>query len=528
MAKKKTVFQRGEGKAFYPPQGSLSYVYLTSLQGEDSEEAKNLSAWAAGTIPSIANSFSAEGILTTAYSSLSGLIQTERDAENQFLSTQLKLSLEEVQSYGIKKLIDSFNKILNLESTYQQNVSRVKSMEEKNIQGYIDRLYSVANYELPKAIESFIESKLSSWETSEQLMSGQYDEEIKQEAAECLTKKIHQIYAEGTDADKRYSEFAQMMRNITSSDPLIGNLMRNYGIMPEQLRTSIEQKRKVNKKVTPQNVYLQRRGGNIFEDFVQQVLNSVTAGKGGISFNTAAFNNMKADHTIMYGINNGESLLKSVNKDLVVDTDSTRLKNIELFERFFNQIEKAKSSIVFISDKNYNLKAKTFADLKGFGAENPTLQNLGGVLAKANIGRVDEIVFALANTGPRRFNNSAASIERYLATKIANFLFDDVVITDQLDNNISSVSRIHVFNLGGIYVPLSVFLQGVYNSLTSLHGDYTEYVNVKYHATGIPYTEQTDGLTEGDWNQLYNHVISKSHVSMHFFGNFIDFISANL
>jgi hypothetical protein len=96
--------------------------------------------------------------------------------------------------------------------------------------------------------------------------------------------------------------------------------------------------------------------------------------------------------------------------------------------------------------------------MKGFAAETPTLANLGGVLARAGVNDIEDLVFALANTGPGRFNSTSDGMEKFIATKIANFLFDDVVITDALDNYSSSVNRIHVFNLGGIYVPLSVFL----------------------------------------------------------------------
>jgi hypothetical protein len=40
---------------------------------------------------------------------------------------------------------------------------------------------------------------------------------------------------------------------------------------------------------------------------------------------------MKADHLLTFGIDSPEDLLKQINGGLKIDDDSTRLKNIELF-----------------------------------------------------------------------------------------------------------------------------------------------------------------------------------------------------
>ena len=395
--------------------------------------------------------------------------------------------------------------------------------------GQMDRLYSIVNYELPSVLENTLKLILGeNLENIEGLMTGQYDEQIKKQCADALTEALRTKYSVGSEADKEYAEFAQMMRTITASDPLISNIMKNYGISGDQLRASIDAKRSKGQRVGSDNIFLQRRGGNVFEDFVQKVLDGIKSDGKTISFQTGALNNMKADHIIAIGINNAESLLKKLNYDNSVDNNSVRLKNIQLIENFLNNVEKANSSIVFVSDKNYNLKTDSFAAMKGFGAERPTLENLGGVLSRAGVDDIDDLIFGLANTGNMRINTSAAGMERYMATKIANFLFDDVVIADSLDDNISSINRIHVFNLGNIYIPLSVLLQGVYTSLMTIGADYTQYVNVKYSAAKISYTEQTDGLDPEDWNSLYNSVIKGSHVAFHFFGNFMDFVRQHL
>jgi hypothetical protein len=47
-----------------------------------------------------------------------------------------------------------------------------------------------------------------------------------------------------------------------------------------------------------------------------------------VAFHTGALNNMKADHIITFGIENQDKLFEDIYKDLEIDSNSTRLKNI--------------------------------------------------------------------------------------------------------------------------------------------------------------------------------------------------------
>jgi len=67
-------------------------------------------------------------------------------------------------------------------------------------------------------------------ENLEGLMTGMYDEQIRIKCAEALAKALRDKYAIGTDGDKYYAEFAQMMRSLTAGSPLIQNIMKNYGL----------------------------------------------------------------------------------------------------------------------------------------------------------------------------------------------------------------------------------------------------------------------------------------------------------
>jgi predicted hydrocarbon binding protein len=143
---------------------------------------------------------------------------------------------------------------------------------------------------------------------------------------------------------------------------------------------------------------------------------------------------MKADHIITIGLGNLEQkLTEIVNQEKGKGEASVRMKNIKALENFLTDIRDLTGSIVFVSDKNYRLDSQSFATQKGFAAESPSFENMGKIMGRAmskNMADLEDLIFVLANTGSGRINGEKEDIEKYLATMIGNFVFDDVVITD--------------------------------------------------------------------------------------------------
>ena len=140
---------------------------------------------------------------------------------------------------------------------------------------------------------------------------------------------------------------------------------------------------------------------------------------------------------------------------------SVRQKGIRTMEILFEQLKDAKGSLVILSNKNYIIN-EMFANgsdtrLPGFGAQTATnLKNLNALLSTVGMGRVSSLIDYLANAGDGMLLDLDEDILRVIAARIANFLFDDMSITPP-----SGLNVIHVFNLSGVYVPLSFILQGV-------------------------------------------------------------------
>lgn len=528
--------------SFYPDSVEKRYVYLTSLQLEEGSRPQEVYQEAVSEIQSARSNFLSGGAWSEAYSNLSALIATERQAEQGFLASNLKgVNLEQVKGYGFKEMIDAFNRILGFETTYRTNLERVLAMDLAGDggTGQIDRLYALLNYSLPDALEKALVAVLGdNPENIDKLTSGQFDDDLLQQCAEAVKQEVIKVYGENGSAAAEYVEFSSLMQRLLNEGPFVTQLMQAYGASPQQLRqqlTKVQEKVGSGKRasdVQPKDLMLQRQGGNVFEIFVEQVLQEIAPAIQGKAMSTGKLNNMKADHIISIGVDNLETRLKQlVGAQSGQGEASIRVKNIEALKAFFQDVRETTGSIIFISDKNYRLNSQAFASQKGFAAETPTFDVLEKVLSRAmtnDMSDLEDLIFVLANTGPGRINESKEEIERYLATKIGSFVFDDVVITDELNNNASSISRIHVFNLGNIYIPLSVFLQAVYDALRQMNNDFTNYVNVHISPAKISYKEQIDGLTQSDWEQLYQDTVTSGHVAFHFFGNFVQFVSQYL
>ena len=114
---------------------------------------------------------------------------------------------------------------------------------------------------------------------------------------------------------------------------------------------------------------------------------------------------------------------------------------------------------------------------------------------------------------------------KIIALNIASFLFDDITITDALDDIRSTPTVIHLFNLDGIMVPLSVFLEAAYVAFSQNALEYENYVKVHFTPGGNKEPNYPkDGLTMSDWEEFYNDKLQNSKVTIHFFGDFINFI----
>ena len=199
------------------------------------------------------------------------------------------------------------------------------------------------------------------------------------------------------------------------------------------------------------------------------------------------------------------------------EDDSNRVNTINKYEEFFRRYSEARGEIVFVSDKNYQIKA----DFGGFMAQSHvTLNNLEALLNKVGAEDTGALVDFLANCGEGMLlGNKDTEILDAVAVHIGHFLFDDLTITGAV-----GINRIHLLNLSGIYMPLSVYLEAILKSITESLSDIEGLVHVTFHGAGGPAASPWMNGKK-DWETFRKERISNSYVNVKFMKNFTAFIT---
>ena len=512
-----------------PNVNPRSFVYLDSLRAEPSI-IENTQYIQASELLRQSHKALSPKTLFQSYQALYELYIRERKAEVQFINERLKLNYDP-EDVSIKDLMDAINKLLNFESTYKANIKRIIEPQGKKSQ-QLEYLYYTTRFTLPDEI-----NKALDLEVIPLLKRNAYrldDPSLYEEVTDILRSTILNVLKsqytgkDMPDENKPYNEFMELVESLEGQDQLVSDLLTVYGVDPAQI------KKKVSNDVSVfdrnEKAFLKTRGGKglggfAFESFVEAIGRAVVSKSNGKVLSTGSLGNMKADQIFSFNLELDIQKLADLFEMTSEDEYSRRIKNIQAMEKMFKELEGAKGDIVFVSDKSYNFVGDTF---EGFTAESPSLRVVNKILDRAKINEqlIEHIIFIAANSGAGRANgNNIEDVRRFIASSIGNFMFDDTVISNELSSEgLSSVNRLHVFNLNNIYVPFSVLLKGLYDSLKRTDKDYKNIVNVGFSAMKIDYKEQKDGLTKKDWLDLYNSTLIKSKFHFHFFKNFADFI----
>ena len=202
------------------------------------------------------------------------------------------------------------------------------------------------------------------------------------------------------------------------------------------------------------------------------------------------------------------------------EDSSKRTNAINKYRQWFQLMKEAEGEIIFISDKNYQIDSK----FGGFTAQDRvTLANLLSLLNTVGANATSELIDFLANCGGDMLLGARQDeVLDAVATQIGHFLFDDLTIK----NADTNINRIHLLNLSGVYLPLSVYLEGIHHAVQEVQTDVKGFVSVSFvskpgaGAAASPWT--------GDWEEFRDARIHQSYVNVHFMANFASFITSKV
>lgn len=472
---------------------------------------------------------SAKGRGGKAIAELNRMIGMARAAEQAFLT-----------AHGLKnpgnnwsKLITGLNEILGTKESFNRNMQLLKQVVDGETKTYRD----VSDFFIKKLQSAIYESlQVDVNQSAYTILERAVRQAINKMAN--ITETIDSNGKLQTRRPKKDEEqlqaFAglfQVVEKILSLDILTQiNELLNLTDYIEQARQDViyNNTTKENKKRQKTLTYGGKGNkGTLAELLRNMVMQGIGSGYGnGLQWSTVenpgGFNykpdNFLATMNVSYN-----DAANYVRDEKLAKGRSNRSKGIATMEELYKRVGDAKGHIVLVSDKNYIIN-QAFVDKGGFVAQGATslnaLQGLFGALHITGF-NVDALINYLANVGGGMVESSADEhILKMIATQVGNFLFDDLSFSSVPVN----ANVVHVFNLSGIYVPLSIILEGVKRGVGNIQNtNLSSFVEVNFSASG----DQPDEWKkdEAPWTSFRNAKMANNTLSVNFLKDFASVIT---
>lgn len=265
-------------------------------------------------------------------------------------------------------------------------------------------------------------------------------------------------------------------------------------------------------------------GGNALElitSLIAAEIGNINIQNPGLTItgmHTGQSNQMKADTLLFVGRGsvNPDDYLQYVDRDTF--GNRVRMQNVDALDRYLKNLENNVEHVIAISDKNYSITSH----FDGINAqEKMNLQNAGLLLSQFGVDQVPDLINYLANCGAGTMIQGpvADAVRTELQSYIGYFLFDNLQIEI---NGSSKVNVVNLMNVSGMYIPLSVYLEGVYNAIQDAAANPSSLVSVSI-SLGGPTTQNV--WTPQTWGEFREEHETDSFISYKILKGIADFIS---
>jgi len=517
--------------SYYPHGGPAEFSYTEDFHqrfGETGQEAHNNLA---------ARSFAfSSGFRNgdAAIMNLNAMIQIARASEQNFL---IRHGFGSHATDNWSDLITGMNLIFSREGVFKRNVQIIQQVAEKKSNSYQDITGFFSSYVQSATREVFRQRGLNII-VDEQLMK-----EILQKAIKAMSKATDYIDENGRLKTTATKEEKETLESVRAFGEILGliNVFQNNTFFKEvsallELESFVQDTQKAmlynqeNKKrsALPQ---IKTTMKGYAKGTIQEIVEATTvplllqglpnvAGPGFTAAHTGG-NLGKAD--VIISSTTGTVNWNDLNKNGNNEEKSVRVNMIDACNKLYQDMHDMEGEIVMISDKNYFINDK-FKSRGGFEAQsNTTLENLEKLLDKVDAPfNVEYLIDYLANAGKDMImGNPMDGVLRNIATQIGHFLFDDLSITEVPNK----INIIHIFNLSGVYMPLSVYLEAAKEGIMATKADMEGFVKIGFHGDG---TEAKTPWTRTVFEEFRLGRITKTTISIHFMKNFVDFIAQHI
>lgn len=468
----------------------------------------------------------------------------------------------------IKIFIQNFNEILMGKQQFQATITRLRAALSKPNQGKDSRAPTIAswfsnalgtalnqnlNAFTSQNIDSLIAQDFSVWENQiDSIINKSIDDAFKNLLTKMEDKMGKEIYGTQSSWKEIYEAsqqmqgfnqyFQQMIRSKIDFDK-IKNIFQNEGVKITNkthrgFRKLIDSQSGLNLR----NEKKSRSLGGSVQEYIESIINSIglaaqsAASSGGRVFSAEK---MKTDNVTLYSYsekigdpNLAQRITDQLNEEM--NASNSLQDSVNIMENYWNNyLSKLDNSfIIYGSTKAYSMSS-SFAGFHGGGERS--LEDAKAIIAQAGFGSsVDDFINLAYNTGNGAIFSDQreevmAQLETALSAAVANLLFDDWVSIGQTSGG---TSAIHVLELNGLKVPISVFLIAAGKAMMAASNDTKKIVRIKVKLpTSYLYPEpiETKGghMSEiiAAWNEQAATSKKEASFSLTFLKNFKELIS---
>ena len=506
---------------WYPIDKLHQYSYVKSLKKRNPQlysEVSNLLAISRASML---------GSVEPSLKKLEALYKKERSKEENLIKALIK----DVPNYNAPKevgeYITTINQLFGIEEIFERNIKRIQAISQGSKMGRIDITSFFDSYlrDLldPNKNPKFFEGKVTEKDLKDLFyqamldMFSAVDDGIQ--AYSALADELRLLDLKTRDAvldDIFYLYFGKSLDELTKELDEISQI----SFEPSKIKITEGKGFHGNVMETAENLALR-----VFQKKLPKGIKTSLVGTGA--------SGAKADNLLTIGIELTDEQVALLTAASSPSQSSVRGQNIKRMEEFHKSLENSKQQgyIVEISDKNYNLTASSFDTDGGFTAQRKfKLNNLKDTLEKSRVrhDKIQDLIFILSNSGTDMINEkNYDEALHYLATLIAYILFDDIEIQNYIP---TQTQAIHLLNLDGVYIPLSVFLEATYQGFIALSAIPTDFVKLSFHeeTKTLKGVSSNEVKTQNHWVEFHNKRMAHTYIDIHFFRSFTEFITNNI
>ena len=458
------------------------------------------------------------------------------------------------------ELIKAINTNLGIKEIFERNALLIQNSNGmKNIMSWFSTYFTIIwKKEADRIVKIIIEQVQKSRESVDTIIENVMNIEIPNLVKQTL---LHMFSSDRRTEmsfmnEKYHTAYQQLYNHLNSmqmqNNPLLEQFRQIYkideitNILSEEIKKGIINSTTVannaSKKIkTSVNKQIHQRGGlamEAFENFTADMLISQIKIKDGTIAGgvvNSGLSGMKADNIITFNIDT-QQVQDTIDKLTPFSGRPQFVEEISNLEEAVKNINNG--FIIYSSAKNYSYNE----NFKGFSSgEEINMSTLKTVMSSVSLQtKAEQIIGAilqLANGAIGAKILDKADIEEQLAHYIAYLLFDDVEQIGKI--NQSGSNSLHLMNLNGIYIPLSVILHSLANAIEDVEANPRRIVNVtitppksiifpvadnrKIGSQGY-WMRQNNATALDAWNYQREQALQVSKISAKFLKNFQELI----